>query len=310
MPAPSSDHLHRRHSPRRGGDPPPSYSPASVGHLLELEDDAEAAAPRTTSRQLHNNDDDDDDNCKYRRANLAAAAKASLLFAMLTKAVSSIPTIVGIAFIVVYATEKIMPSPVRESSATRAMVVPAPGGAPRNHGVDATIVSRSLLAQDNRHQDEQDPDPDAPAPSSFDGDRFPHDHPDHPWHWTRHSAHPDERTLAQRTDCDGQSYSSLHEHFHEQGYVIFTSCSLKSNEKSVLRPVAEYTSTIKEGRVRSAENEAVRALSLDEDTIEFIEYLHGGRRAFPFQTLNFPRGTQQPVHSDLVSVPSQTFFLD
>ena len=34
--------------------------------------------------------------------------------------------------------------------------------------------------------------------------------------------------------------------------------------------------------------------------MEFLEYLHGGRRLFPYQTLNFPKGTQQPLHSDLV----------
>lgn len=128
---------------------------------------------------------------------------------------------------------------------------------------------------------------------------YPHDHPDHPWHWSRENP-PDPALYSQRKDCDGVPYSSLYHHFHQYGYVIFRSCSLMKAEGSVLVPAGKFTATIDSDRATSSRNKAVRALSMDPDSVEFIEYLHGGRRAFPFQTLNFPKGTQQPIHSDLI----------
>ena len=46
-------------------------------------------------------------------------------------------------------------------------------------------------------------------------------------------------------------------------------------------------------------NEDVRAVASNPRVLELLGRLYG-RRAFPFQTLNFPVGTQQPLHSDSI----------
>jgi ectoine hydroxylase-related dioxygenase (phytanoyl-CoA dioxygenase family) len=46
-------------------------------------------------------------------------------------------------------------------------------------------------------------------------------------------------------------------------------------------------------------NKSVRQIATNPVIIELLSELYG-RRAFPFQTLNFPVGTQQHVHADLV----------
>ena len=54
-------------------------------------------------------------------------------------------------------------------------------------------------------------------------------------------------------------------------------------------------------------NDDVRAIAANEAVLELLSKLYG-RRAFPFQTLNFPVGTQQHVHSDSIhfsSVPER-----
>ena len=130
-------------------------------------------------------------------------------------------------------------------------------------------------------------------------DEFKHDNPDHPWHWSRKN--PPCPLLSTKNDCKGDSYGDLYHKFHDDGYVVFTSCSLNA---SILDPVATYTARIKEDRQSNVNNKDIKALSVDLDTLEFLEFLHGGRRAFPFQTLNFPRGTQQPLHSDLIHFDS------
>lgn len=63
------------------------------------------------------------------------------------------------------------------------------------------------------------------------------------------------------------------------------------------------------GRVQDAwrEDEDVRAIASNSAVIELLSKLYG-RRAFPFQTLNFPVGTQQHAHTDIVhfsSVPER-----
>ena len=76
-------------------------------------------------------------------------------------------------------------------------------------------------------------------------------------------------------------------------------CSL-SNE--VLNDAANFTSQFKIGyRSRDAyrSNDAVRKIALDSDVLALIDYIHD-ESAFPFQTLNFRFGTQQPTHSDVV----------
>ncbi|HEX7517531.1 MAG TPA: phytanoyl-CoA dioxygenase family protein [Chthoniobacterales bacterium] len=46
-------------------------------------------------------------------------------------------------------------------------------------------------------------------------------------------------------------------------------------------------------------NESVRKIATNPELLELLGELYG-RRAFPFQTLNFAVGTQQSVHADLV----------
>ena len=50
-------------------------------------------------------------------------------------------------------------------------------------------------------------------------------------------------------------------------------------------------------------NDAVRALACDDNVIEFLSALYG-RRAFPFQTLNFVHGSEQQAHSDTIHFSS------
>lgn len=62
-------------------------------------------------------------------------------------------------------------------------------------------------------------------------------------------------------------------------------------------------------RVQDAwnDNDAVRTIAGDPAILDLLTYLFG-RRAFPFQTLNFPVGTQQHFHTDSVhfsSVPER-----
>jgi hypothetical protein len=63
------------------------------------------------------------------------------------------------------------------------------------------------------------------------------------------------------------------------------------------------------GRIQDAWqfDEDVRAIAANDSVIELLSKLYG-RRAFPFQTLNFPLGTQQHAHTDIVhfsSVPER-----
>jgi ectoine hydroxylase-related dioxygenase (phytanoyl-CoA dioxygenase family) len=51
-------------------------------------------------------------------------------------------------------------------------------------------------------------------------------------------------------------------------------------------------------------DEDVRAIAANPDLLALLEKLYG-RPAFPFQTLNFPVGTQQGAHSDSVHFSSQ-----
>lgn len=130
--------------------------------------------------------------------------------------------------------------------------------------------------------------------------KYAHDDPDHPLHWMREKG-PDP-ALAAKKDCKGDTYASLYERFHKDGYVIIQSCSLENSE--TLQHVSELTKGLF-GRITReqdawAHSEHVARLATDPDILNFLEYLHGGRRVYPFQTLNFPEGTQQPLHSDVV----------
>lgn len=56
-------------------------------------------------------------------------------------------------------------------------------------------------------------------------------------------------------------------------------------------------------RVQDFDHPAVKALAGNDEIINLLSKLYG-RKAFPFQTLNFSLGTQQPVHSDDVHFSS------
>ncbi len=50
-------------------------------------------------------------------------------------------------------------------------------------------------------------------------------------------------------------------------------------------------------------NEDVKSLAINENVLNLLESLYG-RKAIPFQTLNFPMGTQQHFHSDAIHFSS------
>jgi len=63
--------------------------------------------------------------------------------------------------------------------------------------------------------------------------------------------------------------------------------------------------TIAERRIQDAwqYDEDVRAIAANQSVLDLLSKLYG-RKAFPFQTLNFPVGTQQDAHSDSVHFSS------
>lgn len=83
--------------------------------------------------------------------------------------------------------------------------------------------------------------------------------------------------------------------YREKGYVIrdfgFSAADLDE--------AAAFTGSITSGRIQDAwlVNRAVRNLATDKRVLDFLSELYQAE-AFPFQTLNFPTGTQQDTHSD------------
>lgn len=129
----------------------------------------------------------------------------------------------------------------------------------------------------------------------------PHDDPNHPWHWTRAHGVPKTRAarkLGMKRDCQGRSYADHYRFFHTHGYTLFQSCTL---DEATLASASNYTASITTPRESNLRHPAIRQLAVDADTRELLEFLHGGHhRVFPYQTLNFPVATQQPLHSDLI----------
>jgi Phytanoyl-CoA dioxygenase (PhyH) len=83
--------------------------------------------------------------------------------------------------------------------------------------------------------------------------------------------------------------------YRDKGYLIrdfgFSDADLDAS--------AAYTRAIKTPRIQDAwlVNSAIRNLAIDKRVITFLDELYQ-RKSFPFQTLNFPRGSQQRTHSD------------
>jgi Phytanoyl-CoA dioxygenase (PhyH) len=105
---------------------------------------------------------------------------------------------------------------------------------------------------------------------------------------------------------------------HEQGYALINFPDDRLGEK--IERIQAHVSpqfdvdmtdpnTVKNsGRVQRVQDawtysEDVRAIAANATLLELLSKLYG-RRAFPFQTLNFPVGTQQHLHSDSIHFSS------
>jgi len=128
-------------------------------------------------------------------------------------------------------------------------------------------------------------------------DLLPHDYEGHPWHWTRENK-PDAK-FAHMSDCKGDDYPAMYEKFHKEGYVIFDSCTILSDKKTLFE-AAKFTDWIGGLMVVNAGVRQVKEIAADPDTLDFLQYLHGGRRPFPFRTESIPRGLEQSFHSDVI----------
>ena len=131
----------------------------------------------------------------------------------------------------------------------------------------------------------------------------------------RGHAHGNEQPPGSRTnvsamdhwrDCSDRRYRDMKDQFERFGYVYYSSCSLR-RRKQLLPSLAGFTRD-KLGSLGTGyraqdgwkQVESVADAAADHDINAFLAYLHDGRRATPFQTLNFARGTQQATHSDVV----------
>lgn len=104
---------------------------------------------------------------------------------------------------------------------------------------------------------------------------------------------------------------------HRRGYAVFDfpDAELDSRIEAIKRNLSPRYSvdlddphsnkTVGEHRIQDAWtfDENVRAIASNEAVLKLLSKLYG-RRAFPFQTLSFPVGTQQPAHSDSVHFSS------
>lgn len=104
---------------------------------------------------------------------------------------------------------------------------------------------------------------------------------------------------------------------HELGYAVvdFQDADLDGRIERIKRDLGplyginfdspDSDKTASERRIQDAWkfNEDVRAIASNEAMIQLLSKLYG-RQAFPFQTLNFPVGTQQEAHSDSVHFSS------
>lgn len=104
---------------------------------------------------------------------------------------------------------------------------------------------------------------------------------------------------------------------HERGYAVidFPDSELDGRIGGIQRRLAprygvdfsnpDSDKTVGERRIQDAWtfDEDVRAIAVNRKVIDLLSRLYG-RAAFPFQTLNFPVGTQQEAHSDSVHFSS------
>ena len=105
-------------------------------------------------------------------------------------------------------------------------------------------------------------------------------------------------------DCNGETLRSLSKQWEDEGWIILTPCSAVYNSFA-LDAAANLTSKcLDTNSVREVNaftyDPHVRMLAIDPETLYVLEALHGGVKPYPFQTLNFPRGTTQAIHNDLI----------
>ena len=104
------------------------------------------------------------------------------------------------------------------------------------------------------------------------------------------------RVLVRSVDCT--AFDHLSKLFREKGYVVYRPVNLS---EEILNGAEAFTAKIKGKRIQDAwtTDEHVKNLAMHPEILNLLECLHG-KAVFPFQTLNFPEGTEQPIHSDIV----------
>lgn len=125
---------------------------------------------------------------------------------------------------------------------------------------------------------------------------------------------PTQKFTLKLTEQEEKVATQLHEH----GYAVLDFPDSKIDErvariKATLGPRfagidfadPQSDKTIGERRIQDAWkfDEDVRAIAANQTVLDLLSKLYG-RRAFPFQTLNFPVGTQQEAHTDMVHFSS------
>lgn len=92
------------------------------------------------------------------------------------------------------------------------------------------------------------------------------------------------------------------EQFDELGYCVIDVATPEWNIDQIARWTREEFSDCRMGRRQDAWKymPQVRDLAYDMHVTAALNELYGGRKAIPFQTLNFCVGTQQALHSDTI----------
>ena len=98
-----------------------------------------------------------------------------------------------------------------------------------------------------------------------------------------------------------ENYQTLSEEYLQNGYVIIDpEIEMSVIDRAALDTV-EILNQNNDLRVQDAWyfKESIKALACHSNILDFLSFFYQ-RKALPFQTLNFEKGTQQPVHSDAV----------
>ncbi|MEL7043270.1 MAG: phytanoyl-CoA dioxygenase family protein [Pseudomonadota bacterium] len=104
-------------------------------------------------------------------------------------------------------------------------------------------------------------------------------------------------TLRDEITRHAPEYQSVMSALHEDGYAVIDP-AFDPDDLDTVEHFCKFEPT-SEGRVQDAwkKQAAVGRLAVHAPVIEMLSTVYG-RRAFPFQTLNFTYGTEQPAHSD------------